>query len=389
LTLDWVRQGKFLARAAFRFAGGLVAMVAVAVLAERQLAELLVPEYQRISCVHLAMVTIACAFFATMAWIEGRARRPLAFRDRLQLASMGGLMALLALWLWFPGFFGGPVGTMDPRAEAVLVTTINEESSLWPTSLDGLAPAGMLLAIALVALPGLGYFLVREGRGGPRSGVWALLGLATLVYLTAGFAMLRFAPYAELILVLLAAEVGVRVHAFSTARFGIAGGRGVAATGIALLLAVAAATGKVTADSIDTGAGSPCTVRLKPMAEFLVANAPPGTPAYVIAGWVDVASELLYRTRHRFIATANFANQEGAIAVFDLMGSVTDEQALAVVRTRGIDHILLCRWPPLPASLATAEPLNFRLMRGEIPGWLRQVPLPAGLEPYFLLLETR
>ena len=73
-----------------------------------------------------------------------------------------------------------------------------------------------------------------------------------------------------------------------------------------------------------------------------------------------------------------------------------DEAARAIIERREVDLVLLCRSPWMDsfyrrgAQVSSPEETIFRerLLRGQVPTWLKPVPLPDRLNDGFLLLEV-
>ena len=100
--------------------------------------------------------------------------------------------------------------------------------------------------------------------------------------------------------------------------------------------------------------------------------------------------ELLYRTRHRVVASVYHRNAEGMLAGLAILAGQDEAEILARVRRRRADLILLC-----PGSVhdgyflkTGGDSLYRRLERGDVPGWLGEVDLPAGLKGRFMMFRV-
>jgi hypothetical protein len=106
---------------------------------------------------------------------------------------------------------------------------------------------------------------------------------------------------------------------------------------------------------------------------------------------IDFGAEILYRTRHEVIGTPYHRNSPGIVDTYEIMTAGTDQEALRLIRKRGIDLLLLC--PKSRESVFYSKPEQAstfyqRLLDNTVPGWLRKVELPSDLSSSFLLFET-
>ncbi len=115
-----------------------------------------------------------------------------------------------------------------------------------------------------------------------------------------------------------------------------------------------------------------------------------------IMAFTDFGPEILYRTRHSVFSIPNHRLQPGYTDTFRTMAATRDDDARAIVARRDVDLILLCQSRSLSnyfrrgieAPPADQSIFRERLLRGQIPDWLRPMALPDSLGDGFLLLEV-
>jgi hypothetical protein len=97
--------------------------------------------------------------------------------------------------------------------------------------------------------------------------------------------------------------------------------------------------------------------------------------------------ELLYRTRHEVVGTPYHRNTAGILDTHRILTAATDAEALALIRARGIDTILLypgTRDARFYCEGREASTFYQRLCEDSAPPWCRPVELPQELSPALL-----
>ena len=113
-------------------------------------------------------------------------------------------------------------------------------------------------------------------------------------------------------------------------------------------------------------------------------------PRTIVAS-VNFGPELLYRTGHRVLATPYHRNSAGILAAYRIMSAAGDAGARAMLRDRGVELVLLCPDATEAAVFAGAggeSTFYLRLLRGELPAWLRPLALAPELGQAFRLFEV-
>ena len=391
LTISWVRTGDGNRSAsALLFAAGLCVSTGVALALEYPPAQMLAPHVERISSADFAIGLLAVAFWTVVRRAEARRATPFDLRERLIVIAIGAGVALGGFALLFPGFLAGPLAGMDERARIILVDTIAETGGLLPTDGPGLGRFLLYLGFAAVALPTAGVLLWRE-RHGAQLPQWALLTLTLVIYIGSALVMLRFSPYAEIVGALVLSDALVRLLGASTLPEHTAGLRAAAGGGVAAAVVALAGGIGMTAYVAGNSLQSlpPCHQPLPGLARFINSVSASEDHPWTILAMTDMGPELLYRTRHRVIATPSLSNPDGAIAFFTIFSASDDGLAGRIIGERGIDHLLLCQALPGAPPESSDARLYARLLRGEPPRWLDTLPLPDDLESVYSLYRVR
>ncbi len=399
MGLGWIAWGETFVRKNAVFSLALSAGLAIALLAERPWDGLGAEEYDRLSVVHV-FVFGAIAVYWLAAWaLERHTAFCAGAGGRALVAAAGVAAAGGAVWFAFPKFFGGPLVDIDPRVIAQLFPQFFE---LRPLVVPG-DPGRSLLHVVFVLGPALlaGPFLLHLlwRRGAEEWRAWMCVGLGLLMFFPLTFYQMRWATYAEFLLVLPYAALLVRAldaldgvsvgedgaavaEVSSTTRAGRSLARGLVVTAFAtgfwmltvvILLFIPHAAGK--------GAYCPVTAMTTYLDDAF------GERPRRILSFNIFAAEILYRTPHEVIGTGSHRNVTGTIDTYDIFYATDDRAARAIVERRGIHLILIC---PSASDLIGTLPADGgtsfyrRLENGVLPGWLRLVPLPAYLEAFRL-----
>ncbi len=392
LGVLWIFSERDLARKTFHVSVALLAGVSVALVLERPWDGLLVADHDRFSVVHWSLAAVIAAFWGVVL-ASGRNGGPLSRTPgRLAATALGALLAAVVMGTAFPGFFRGPLADQDPRIIHIWLERIGEYRPLVDLRDPALGPAVYWLGLALPALPMLAWNL-RWPRRPEHRAAWTYLAIALALFLPLAFYQVRWTGYAVVLLLVPYAELLVRTFE----RIASAGAR------LQLLLRTAALVvfcgaftvlGLVLMRVEGSASGASATVpacRLSGIARFLDDPAGWGSATRTVLAPVDFGPELLYRTRHRMVATPYHRNRQGMgiLASHLIMSAPTEEAARELVEERRIDLILLCPSGGFFRPGKETPSLYGKLLDHRVPPWLREVTLPDGLAGRFLLFEVR
>ena len=400
LGLAWVLGGNGRARQNAAYAAGFTGVVALALVVDRPFATILAPTYDRISSVHLLIAALLLVFWGAVVAAQRWRRHPAAPSHRPSIRSLarfstvglGGLLAIAALYLVFPKFFSGSLVDVDPRIFPIWLDHVVEVQSIFPDSRKTLSKFIVYLGLAPICVPFLIWMLVKEREGALWLG-WLFIGIALALLLAVSIRYVRFAPYAEILSVIVAAEVLRRLLTWTAGfrrdlagaatrvfiMFGLAFGPAVASAAVAPDKTEAAEKKKRLRGACD----------LRDMAPYL--NTLGGTagqrPKTVLAIY-DLGPELLYRTDHSVIAGPYHRNGQGIYDTYRMFAAKDNASVLSLVNARRINLVLLCPSGPEAGLFRDEATFYQRLMRGEHPAWLKPVTLPSSLAKSFHLFAV-
>lgn len=386
LGLSWLRHGTTARRNQWHTLGlGLVVLVAL--LAERPPGAYLSEEFDRISVVHLFVASLAFGLWTVVLAIERK--RPVceSLAVRSAILGIGGLLAAGLLFAVYPKFFGGPSVDMDPRLAPILLDDIGELQPLLPTDGKSLTQFLTFLGPTLVAIPFLVFLLWDERRGAVWEG-WLYLGLMTLLFLPLALALLRFAPYVGILIAIPLAELVGRLMkplnrlvSLAPVRFALRFGLvGLFVLGFAVASSAMNLAGPKEPRP-DCGLSGISTLLNDP--EGL------GDRSRIILAHMDRGSELLYRTRHAVIAATYHRNTQGLLDADRIFKAEDRSVSHRMLSQRGASLILLCADENAPEfKFFDEQSFMGRLLRGDVPDWLRKLDTPTDAAGRFLLFEV-
>ena len=411
LGLGWLFGRDSLARHNRDLLASASLCLALALLVERGPGALAGVENDRLSLVHVSLFALLALFWTVIIPFRrdvGRPlkgperggpladhRRPPAARPgpaarhgprillRALLAGAGAAGIAVLMLTMFPSLQQGPLGEVDPVYQHLRLQRIVEIQPL--IAFEGLSATELgvaanrlvlILGIALVALPFLVLLLARPSA---TRHLWLAVALVLAVFLPLAFHQVRWSSYAQIALLLpYGAAVGCLLHRLA----GRLSGRSLVLcrpllilVGLfwPLLLGQAFPQQQiVTADE-----GCPL-VRLAPVLEQAAA----GTGGTVL-GLADYGPEILYRTGLGVLSIPNHRPQPGFAATYRILTAADPAAARADLERHGVGWILLCPNPVERRAFAGAAPaganLYDALLGGDLPAWLRRVPLPPEL----------
>ncbi len=377
LGLVWIRHGGDFDVRNRVFAIAFVFASAAALLLERRPDEFFAAEYDRISVAQFgAAVALAAVWLLVAA-----ARAITGAADTLRFRLWSGAAAAAAcgavLLLLFPKLLDGSSAVFDPSIRAIWLERVEEMQSLWPDTRERTSKMLTLLGVAFVALP-LMLFDLRRWRG-PLWGATLILFVTLCAVLPVAFAHLRFAPYAEIVAGLALIVPLGRVIAWSQSIRALLARVVLRATAIAALFLTPVIAGAAIIPNTAFEGRRPLNQRLttgcdlQSIASFLNRLPAPQT----VLTYIDLGPELLYRTPHRFIGSPYHRNLAGIGDTQAAFGGTASE-ARSIVERRRVDLILVCTTASdmVFFSRGPVDSLFRRLMRGDLPDWLRPVPMP-------------
>ncbi len=395
LVLIWTLRRPQFSRSLAHFSVALFLGLTIATTAEHPWRDWALVEYDRVSVVHWSLAAVNAAFWALVAGLQARRAVFANPWPRAVAIIAVAVFAGGAVWLVFPGFYDGPMGQEDPAVAEIWLDKVAEIRPLISWQRLEFGPALSFLGIALLALPHLAIHLA----GARAATAWpgqAYIALGLIIFLPlALFYMVRWTPYAIILLLFPYADLLARVSDWlgrnlapltrSLVRPFVIVGLALGFSGLGLALeAVEPADGLF--DIADDGTDCP----LKPVARFLDDPDGLGARQRTILAFLDFGPEILYRTRHKVVGSPNLRNVDGILDSYAIFSATEDETARAGIAARRIDLILLCPGSgegDMYRANRDDPDLYQRLATGDVPAWLRVLPLPEDLAAAFKLFE--
>lgn len=367
LGLVWVMRGGTAARAARDAALALCAGAAAVAMATIEPAAWFAP-----ACDGFSVASVALGGALALAWTV-LTLVPSRFGPirRLACGAVAGAAVMAGMLLMFPHCAEGGYAAVDPELAALWLKDVTEAQPI--TTILRTYP-GLGLGLAL---PPVIAFAVALARGVRTHGRQRLLWLVLALHLAAGMAGLLWQIrvfyftylYALLPLAWLVGRIRDRL------------GRGRRLTAAlaftAALLLVSPApwlmASPLLGASFDKAASAAGDCSIGPWGPDL---AGPG----VMAAYIDMGPEILWRTRKSVLAAPYHRNNDGNLAALHLFTATDEEAARWIARDRHIDWIAVCAASP-EATLyrgKSTPSLSDRLLDGAAPSWLAPLPPKDG-----------
>ncbi len=388
IGLPWLLGEKDSADRNYHLCLGLTLSLALVLLAERGPEHYLGVEYDRVSIIQMTIAALLLTFWGCIrAWPrfwENKGTAP-----RLAAGVLGAAVIAAVTRLLFPNIFLGSLASVDPRL-MFLISGVLEYAPIRDVWYFLIYVGGAVFALPWAA------WRFKEEWPGPNRWPWALVGAALLVYLAFAASWVRWVLYVGIFLSIPLADLIVRIDFLSTERL----------TGITRVLVNTLAILFITVAPLGAGATGALlnkkavktealekkkTCVLKDMTEFLNQSPWSDRPRAIVAS-VNLGPEILYRTPHNVLATLHHRNSAGILDSITILGGGDDAESLRLVRERSIDLLLLCPGSNADGYFLKDEGgervLYRRLVKGDLPGWLKEVSVPASLASGFRLFQV-
>jgi hypothetical protein len=388
---QWARVGR-------RFSCGMAAVILLAIALEQPPPNWLVPEYDKISILHLS---IAVALFADFLLAE---HLPWSDWRRWVLGATIALASAAALAWLFPKFYLGPMGSITDEGAKVLLNDVTEMQPLWPHDATGVAvffgmignvlaglivipyclwswrkqasfPAALLLSLSYLAA--LAGGLLHQRLSIPLAAFGAVLGCGL-------FAMIcDLAPEGRRLTLSL-----IRVAACIIVVFG---GQ------LWLVFAPGNETAAVRNVLEESGPDLSCQPRsvadwlnqVHPGLDTAIDMAAPRQTPIILTESVNYAPELAYRTAYRFVGGPYHRGIDDIADMTTAAMATDDAVAREIVARRQASYVMVCITKvPKAIGESAADSLYHRLVGNEIPAWLTPVPMSPEASREFRLFAV-
>ena len=390
LGLLWIwEEGDFAKKSVF-YSVSLVVAVGISLLVERPWNNLAAQEFDRLSIVHWSVCGFLASLWIIVSLIERFSSLFGRRAARLIFMAAGAATAVICVWRLFPKFYAGPFADVDPRIIGIWLSRVNEVQHMF-TRAGSIMISVQFVGAAIVSIAFILYMFWNKDYQDRRS--WGCVSILLLVFIPVSIYQIRWASYAQILLMLPMAELLDRAlkrlegHKPGVMRVlkNVSVIAAFSATFFVLGLSAELVTGN---EEIKIHGKS---VPLAKMCQYLNEDQRwQGRNARILAH-IDSGPEILYRTRHEVIGTPYHRNWKGILDTYDIMTAGTDETAHELVEHRKIGLILLSfDSPELGMYSKSAEKSTFyqRLRKNKCPNWLKVVELPLELSGSFELFEV-
>ncbi len=399
LGLAWVVRRPDAARQNLLVSFALTCGVCVALLVETPEHLLRFDVYDRLCGLNLAMFSAQTLFWFVMARLEKNPRRIASWLQRLLAGAAGAVVCLVVIYILSPRFFHGPYANVDPRLAQLWLKNVREVAPL-AASASALLPQTLTwLGSIFLVVPFLFFDFKNRIKDSAQLciGVYFAFGIALFVVLT--LAQIRWATYAELILIFPLTELLSRVldwletrispKWFSPARTLLVMFFAAAYLPFVLLfnLPATAAHAPDQPAAIAAKAGS-----LMQLAGWLKSEPLSREPHQRIVTHLDYGPEILYRTGIEVVGSPYHRNADGVLFTYDLMNRSDPDEARLDVDKRGVTLILIDGSPAEAGFYNQSGNNNSfyrQLLDKKIPAWLSEIPLPPGLQVGYHLFRVK
>ena len=374
LSVLWLWKPELSRSKAEAFSVALLLSSIVYLVVENPPAQVFAVVYDKVSIVHIVIFLVVALF-----WVHTRFVKYQSVAGRVGAGIL--LLCVLGVVLDrnFPGFFQGPFAGIDLGIVPIWLSKVDEVQPLWELSQKGFAKMLLLIGPVTICLPYAIYIAIKRRKNFPKEWLWYIAGMA--IYVPLALYQLRWAAYTEAVLLFPTAfilqrclkhlEILNKEYLRSLARAGVTVLFCVGYLGVALFVQPMEPEVK--------------TVTITKATKFLNELPAMGADPKTIVTDIDFGPEILYRTKHRVIATPYHRNGDGIMLVHRVMTASTDDEVYELLRQREADLILLC---PAMENEFPGDTFCSRLLNGHYPTWLKPIDLPDYLQGEILLYEV-
>jgi len=386
-ALCWVLGDRRMLRALVSYSAALCAGLGLALLAERGPMGLSVVEIDKVSSLHLAMIALNALSWWVLRAAEKRGWLGVGPMRLAIWAGSAMAVSLLLLWSQFPQVFANPMGTggeLYLRKHFANISEIQPLINVAALRSDQWAKAAgdaiLWLGIAVPAAPWLAYRLWRC-RGAAR-GLWLLVAIASVAFVPLTLYQVRWASYAETILVLPYADLGAAIAVRLSVRFpervlGVIRPFLFAGMLTWMFMPSAMVTASVGDKNTPEAAKRNCPINV--LSNTLVDPSGLGRESKTILALIDFGPEILYRTRHSVLSIPNHRPQPGFAAGYRIMTATDYAVSRQLLADGRVDLVAICLGSAETWFYETdtgGRTLYQALSDGAPPAFLTPVPLP-------------
>lgn len=342
--------------------------------------------YTVVSCDAYSLPHLTALGLTSLTFVVLAAATPLLPERSMRLTAGAGATAVAAalMVLLFSACMGDPLVAVDPLVRHFWLDRVNEAQSMlaffgkdWPAA----TATSALLAVTAVAM----VFAVRTAPADRLAG-WVMIAIFFAIGVVGSLWQIRVLPPTS-VTVVLAGVPAVLAAAYApaasprrrTVRVAIVLALLCPLTWVALVKLMPGGRPDVEAQD---KAWKSCTAA----AELAPLNAL--APGLVLAP-IDLGAHILAYTSMSVLSAPYHRNNDGNGAAIAALNG-WDDTAREIIASRGVHYVVLC--PTMPESQLyineNADGLAARLMRGQVPPWLKTLPMPSGPLVVFRVVKT-
>lgn len=391
LGIFWISEDEDFDKKSVRYSLSLFTFTAVALFLERPWHDLASVEYDKISIVHLFIFGLISLFWAVVSSWKRHAFLEKGENQRLTIALLGAVTAALGVWLVFPDFYRGGYADADPRVVQLWLNNVSEVQS--PLGVDYIRALIQLLASAFVGIFYIVFILRKKSDKNLRGWVFILSGI--LFFSFSGVLSRRLLLYGNIITVIpLAAVLGILL-AWEKNNIKSSFRLFILPVTIISFCAAFLLPGYV-CDKMTEKNNKPEQKKIKiPLAElcdelhFAIGEGNIHKPR--ILAFDFYGPEIVYRTGYEVVATPFHRNVRGILDAHGIMTAISDEEAHALIRQRGINLIIVNNDPSERKYYSRAPQGTIfydRLQDGKYPDWIKKIELPPILSIQYKIFRV-
>lgn len=379
LTYAWAARGGEALRKLLHYSIALSSSTAVALLIERPPGTYGVMELDRLSVAYVSVFSLLTLLLTGIAVLDrstGMFKRTISRFAGIVVSA--GVLALV-VWLSFPEFYQSPLADVDPEVGTVYIERVAEMRPLFAGTAS-LTMSVPLIGAAVFTIP----FAFLAGIGGRDKIAWRYIGFLALLFLVLSVHQQRWIGYSQVAITVALAEMLTGRLPWLDRKLRAVPRRLVRTLFLVGCWYALAFSGVLAATIAGVAETTDGDVSLTPICRHLEhAKQWQGRQLRIVTHtfW---GGELLYRTRHEVVGTPYHRNTAGILDTHRILTAATDAEALAIVRERGIDTILLypgTRDARFYCEGREASTFYQRLCEDPAPPWCRAVELPQELSP--------
>jgi hypothetical protein len=349
-------------------------MMVVGMISEHPLHSLLVVEHDRLSIVHCVLLTFG--------WVVNyfiRMIKPYSKRDKMTWCIMGGIFILTMMEIVFPGFYKGPMASVDPHIKSIWFDQVQEIKPLYRFSI---ASCIMMSVITLFIMRFLkktkdhltikNFFLIN------------VIGFFILTMLAS-----RWEYYWAAIVPICVGFI-YNIHARGNGRipfFAII----IALIGLKPImnnvLTYFSINDYFKKDDIHLPNHHACEYRLKQWVsnsnDLKILGDDPRTVLFIYP-MMYLSSPLLWNTNHRTVGSPYTHNVHGIYDNYAFFNSNNWDQSMKIIKQRHISAIVMC-----PIKNNKNYTVLNDLMNGKVPSHFKKIDLGEGAFIYSIEKENR